>query len=67
LIVCSSASLDVYASGVLLGKTNEKLRARCHLKFVRLGEGSPAAWRTDGTTVDIACRGVTRVTIDPTR
>ena len=67
LIVCSSGSFDVYASGIRLGKTNEKLVARCHMKFVRLGEGDPPVWRSEGKTVDIACRSVTRTTIAPSR
>jgi len=66
LAVCSSSSLDVYASGVLVGKTNEKLVTHCHLKFVRLGEGTPVEWRTEGRTVHIPCRGAKRIAIEPT-
>jgi DNA-binding response OmpR family regulator len=65
LTVCSASSLDVYANGVRLGKTNERLVSFCHLKHVRLGEGSPAAWKTKGNTVHVPCRGATRITIDP--
>ncbi|MFW5738859.1 MAG: hypothetical protein ACOC1F_00690 [Myxococcota bacterium] len=66
LIVCAPESLDVYVSGIRVGKTNEKLVARCHLKYVRLAEGDPPTWRSEGRTVDIACRDVTRIDIEPT-
>jgi hypothetical protein len=64
LTVCSNRDLDVYATGVHLGKTNQKLLARCGLKFVRLGEGAPPDWKSKGHTVYVACRGPTRVQID---
>jgi DNA-binding response OmpR family regulator len=65
LTVCSSSSLDVYVSGVRLGKTNERLVSFCHLKHVRLGEGSPVAWKSRGQAVHVPCRGATRITIEP--
>lgn len=65
LVVCAPEPLDVYASGVLVGKTNQKLVARCHMKYVRLGEGSPVRWRSEGKTVEIPCRGGVRVDIEP--
>ncbi len=65
LTVCSASSLDVYVSGVRLGKTNERLVSFCHLKHVRLGEGSPVVWKTQGQTVHVPCRGATRITLDP--
>ena len=65
LTVCSASSLDVYVSGVRLGKTNERLVSFCHLKHVRLGEGTPVEWKTKGHTVHVPCRGATRITLDP--
>lgn len=65
LVVESSGSFDVYATGVKLGSTNEKHLSRCGLRFVRLGDGEPARWKSAGQTVDVKCQAVTRVTIEP--
>jgi hypothetical protein len=64
LTVCSNRDLSVYATGAHLGKTNQRLLARCGLKFVRLAEGDPPAWKGKGQTVRVACQGPTRIQID---
>ncbi len=65
LIVKSSISADVYATGLRVGRTNERAKARCGMKFVRLGEGDPPRWISQGATVKIACRGVTKIELEP--
>jgi hypothetical protein len=65
LLVDSSGSFDVYATGVKLGSTNQKLLSRCGLRFVRLGENEPPRWKSAGQTVDVKCQAVTRVAIEP--
>ena len=66
LIVESPKKLDVYATGHKLGPTNERHLSTCGLKFVRLGDGEPPAWKTPGQTVDVKCQAVTRISIEPT-
>jgi CheY-like chemotaxis protein len=65
LVVQSSASADVYATGVKVGTTNAKNKSRCGQKYVRIGEGNPPRWLGLGRTVRIACQSVTKVSIDP--
>ncbi|HMR09754.1 MAG TPA: hypothetical protein PKA88_28450, partial [Polyangiaceae bacterium] len=65
LIVESSADADVFATGFKVGRTNSKNQSSCGLKFVRLGEGEPPSWLTPGQTVDVKCRAITRVKLEP--
>ncbi|MEZ4223670.1 MAG: hypothetical protein R3B13_22160 [Polyangiaceae bacterium] len=64
LVVESSRQADVYATGFKVGRTNAKNLSSCGLKYVRLGEGEPPSWVSEGQTVDVKCRAVTRVRID---
>lgn len=65
LLVKSRVSADVYATGLRVGRTNERAKARCGMKFVRLGQGEPPRWISPGATVKIACRGVTKIELEP--
>jgi CheY-like chemotaxis protein len=65
LEVRSSVEADVYATGMKLGKTNSRNKSRCGQKFVRLGQGEPPRWISEGATVKVACQSVTRVTLEP--
>ena len=65
LIVESTTAADVYATGFKVGTTNEKNQSACGLKFVRLGKGDPPSWLTKGQTVDVKCRAITRVKLEP--
>lgn len=65
LLVESPATLDVYATGVKIGETNQQNLSRCGLRYVRLGKGDPPSWQSPGQTVDVKCQAVTRVAIEP--
>jgi DNA-binding response OmpR family regulator len=65
LIVESATDADVYATGFKVGRTNAKNQSSCGLKFVRLGQGDPPSWLTPGQTVDVECRAITRVKLEP--
>lgn len=65
LIVESSRSEDVYATGFKVGKTNARNVSKCGLRYVRLGRGEPPSWIGEGLTVDVKCRAVTTIKLDP--
>lgn len=65
LLVESSGPADVYATGVKIGPAGTKNITSCGLKYVRLGKGDPPAWISEGRTVDVKCKEVTRVTLEP--
>ena len=65
LVVRSSAAVDVYATGFKVGPTNRQNKARCGLRFVRLGENEPPSWRSKGKTVDVKCKAITQLEIAP--
>jgi hypothetical protein len=65
LIVRSSVSADVWASGVKLGPTNRKNAAPCGLRFVRISKGDPPSWLNEGRTVDVKCQTVTTSSQEP--
>ncbi len=67
LVVKSSADADVYATGFKIGATNAKNLSSCGMKYVRLGKGDPPSWLSAGQTVDVKCRSVTEVTIEPSK
>jgi CheY-like chemotaxis protein len=66
LVVRSTSTADVYATGFKLGATNKKNKSKCGLKFVRLGTGSdPPKWLTKGKTVDVKCQATTSIDLEP--
>lgn len=65
LIVESSRSEDVYATGFKVGTTNARNVSKCGLRYVRLGRGEPPSWIGEGLTVDVKCRAVTTIKLDP--
>jgi hypothetical protein len=54
----------VFVHWVRAGRTNSWLRVPCGLRYVRLGE-KPGQWSSEGTTVNVACRGTTQHVIEP--
>ena len=62
LVVTSSLETDVYVHGVLVGPTNQSLKSRCGMRFIRLG--APGAWKSVGYPTKIACQQVTTVDIN---
>ncbi len=65
LVVNSSASVDVYATGVHTGKANQKNIVKCGLRWVRLGTEPGPVWVSEGRTVDVKCQSVTLVNLEP--
>jgi hypothetical protein len=65
LIVTSSVDADVYATGFKIGRTNQKNKSRCYLRYVRLGQGDPPKWISPGITASVKCQGVTTVALEP--
>jgi DNA-binding response OmpR family regulator len=65
LTVTSSAEADVYATGFKIGRTNQKNKSRCYLRYVRLGQGDPPRWISPGITVAVKCQGLTSVALEP--
>ena len=65
LAVRSSAAVDVYATGFKIGPTNKKNTVACGLKFVKLGKSEPPLWLTPGQTVDVKCRALTVIELEP--
>ncbi len=63
-----SSSLDtlVFVHAVKSGNTNTWLRVPCGWRWVRLGQ-SGGFWQSEGLSVYVTCRGVTRITIQPNR
>lgn len=64
LRVASSRNLAVYVQGIEVGPTNEWLKARCGMKFVRLAN-EPGKWAGPGRPVKIRCQDVTDLRIEP--
>jgi hypothetical protein len=76
LLVESSSQLGVYAMGRFIGLTGQKLEVDCGPKFLRLGPppaaGAPATavntvWASEGKSTVVACKAVTKVSIDGTK
>ena len=67
LVVKSSADADVYATGFKIGSTNAKNLSNCGMKYVRIGSGKNVRWISEGQTVDVKCRAVTVIEIQPTK
>jgi hypothetical protein len=65
LLVRSGATHDVYASGIKLGPTNKKNQAPCGVRFVRLGEKEPPTWLNAGKSIEVKCRDVTTIEMEP--
>lgn len=65
LIVRSSTQAQVFAQGINIGNTNEKLLTRCHQKNLRLRNPQTARWITRGQPVEITCMATTTVVIQP--
>ena len=55
----------VYVNGHRVGPVGRKNKIFCGRKFVRLGTENPPTtpWLTGGTTVELACRDLTVVSI----
>jgi serine/threonine-protein kinase len=70
LTVSFPAAAKVYISGRYLGVANKPLQVRCGQWFVRLARPVDGAkfpeWVTSGKTVNVACQGLTQVTMTPT-
>ena len=76
LIVESPSPQGVYASGRFIGPTGQKIETDCGAKFLRLAampvEGAPVAqgqivWLSEGQSVVVNCKAITKVTIGPAR
>jgi DNA-binding response OmpR family regulator len=65
LVVNASTSVDVYATGVYAGKTNQKNIVKCGLRWVRLGTQPGPVWVSEGRTVNVKCQSVTLVNLEP--
>ena len=61
----SHTMATVYVNGIATGKTNAPLEVPCGWRFVRLGADPGPRWLASGQSVDVVCRGVTRVAIEP--
>jgi len=64
LTVRSSIDAEVVVQGVLTGRTNSKLQARCGMRNIRL-RGADGAWMTPGDAVRVACLRHTTITLEP--
>lgn len=65
LIVRSPTKDDVYSTGFKIGTANEPNKTKCGLRWVRLGNGEPPRWTSEGQTVDVKCQAVTTVDLPP--
>lgn len=64
VLVRSPLDTGVFVNGARVGRTNQQVKARCGLKYVRLAD-SPGIWLSVGKTVSIECLGHTETTILP--
>ena len=63
----SSTGAGVYAQGIRVGPTNQKVAIRCGLRWIRLGTEPGPTWVSAGRTVSVRCRATTEITIQPER
>jgi hypothetical protein len=76
LEIDSAKPASVYVGGVFVGVTGQKIPMDCGVpKYVRLGTPPPEgaskptslAWLSEGKSVSVACRSVTKETIEASR
>jgi hypothetical protein len=75
LIVESAKLASVYVGGVFMGVTGQKIEMECGAKYVRLGTPPPEGsskptslvWSSEGKSVGVACRALTKTTIEAFR
>lgn len=65
LVVSSTAEADVFVHGKNVGSTGEKVPVRCRTKNIRLRDPNSGQWLTKGMAVNLPCRTVHRMSIQP--